>query len=72
MGPDGDRLFAEIHGRGGDGLAGLAGGLLPGTDVSELIAVILEDLEKNPPEGEGEGGIRALGLILGSPEFQRH
>ena len=72
VGPDGDRLFGEIHRRGGSGLPGLVDALLPGIDASELMAVIREDLQANPPEEENEGGVRALSLILGSPEFQRH
>ena len=72
VGPDGDRLFREIGKRGGSGLPGLTDALLPGIDSSQLIAVILEDLQANPPEEENEGGVRALSLILGSPEFQRH
>ena len=70
--PDGDRLFGEIRKRDGSGLPGLVDALLPGTDWSELMAVIQEDLQANPPEEENEGGVRALILILGSPEFQRH
>ncbi len=65
-------MFVEIHKRGGDGLPGLMHALLPGTDASELVAVIQEDLQANPPEERSEGGVRALSLILGSPEFQRH
>ena len=72
VGPDGDRLLAEIRRAGGEGLPGLAGALLPGVDSSELMTVIHDDLQANPPEKESEGGVRALGLILGSPEFQRH
>ena len=72
VGPDGDLLFGEIHKRGGDGLPGLVNALLPTSEPSELVAVILEDLQANPPQEENEGGVRALGLILGSPEFQRH
>ena len=71
VGPDGDRLFTEVRQRGGDGLPGLVDALLPGIDGSEFVAIIEEDLQTNPPE-EGAGGARALSLILGSPEFQRH
>ena len=72
VGLDSNRLFAGIRRRGGDGLPGLVTTLLPGIDASELMAVIREDLQANPPEQEREGGVRALSLILGSPEFQRH
>ena len=53
-------------------LTNLAAVLLPGTDASELIAIIQDDLEANPPEDTSQGSTRALSLILGSPEFQRH
>ena len=72
VGPDGNRLFGEMRTRGWDGVPGLAGALLPGTDTSELLAIIREDLQVNPPDGEREGLLRTLSLILGSPEFQRH
>ncbi len=72
VGPDGNRLFGEMRRRGGDGLPGLVEALLPGTDASELLAIIREDLQVNPPDGEREGLLRTLSLILGSPEFQRH
>ena len=72
VGPDGARMFAAIRNRGREGLPGLVDALLPGTNASELMTVIQEDLQTNPPEKESEGGLRALSLILGSPEFQRH
>jgi len=72
VGPDGNRLFGEMRRRGEDGVPGLAGALLPGTDATELLAIIREDLQVNPPDGEREGLLRTLSLILGSPEFQRH
>ncbi len=72
VGPDGDRLFGGIRSRGGSGLSGLVDALLPGTDTVELIAIIQEDFQANPPDGERESGARILSLILGSPEFQRH
>jgi len=68
----GDRLFDEIRRAGGEGLPGLVSALLPGVETAELMTVILDNLRTNPPEQENEGGVRALGLILGSPEFQRH
>jgi uncharacterized protein (DUF1800 family) len=72
VGPDGNRLFGDIRNQGGSVLPGLVDALLPGSDASELMAVIREDLQANPPEGEREGRMRTLSLILGSPEFQRH
>ena len=72
VGPNGDRLFGEIRDRGGSGLPGLVDALLPGTDTVELMAIIQEDFQTNPPDDEREGGVRILSLILGSPEFQRH
>lgn len=53
-------------------VAGLAQHFLPGVETGELESIILADLAgvegKKPEELAG----RALGLILGSPEFQRH
>ena len=72
VGPDGNRLFREIRNRDGEFLADLVDALLPGADASELIAVIREDLQANPPEGERGSRVRTLSLILGSPEFQSH
>ena len=72
VGPNGNRLFREILNGGGGSLLGLVDALLPGTDASELMAVIQDDLRDNPPEDEREGSVRALSLILGSPHFQRH
>ena len=72
VGPDGKRLFAAIREAGGYGLPGLVEALLPGVDATELLAVVRDELRANPPERENEGGVRALGLVLGSPEFQRH
>lgn len=53
-------------------VSGLASKILPGVRTDELESIILEDLA-----GAGTGNTRrlagrALGLILGSPEFQRH
>ena len=72
VGPDGERLFAEIREVGEDGLTGLVSALLPGVDPTDLTNVIHDDLRENPPDRQDEGGVRALSLILGSPEFQRH
>ena len=72
VGPNGNRLFTEIRNGGGDSLLGLVDALLPGTDASELMAVIRDDFRDHPPEDEKEGRVRALSLILGSPHFQRH
>lgn len=50
----------------------LADRILPGIDTTELESIILADLanaETRRPERLAQ---RALGLILGSPEFQRH
>ena len=72
VGPNGNRLFTEIRNGGGDSLLGLVDALLPGTDASELMAVIRGDFRDHPPEDEREGRVRALSLILGSPHFQMH
>jgi len=70
--PDGNRLLAEARERGEDPLSGLMDVLLPGVDTAELMAIIQEELRTNPPESARESRARALGLILGSPEFQSH
>jgi uncharacterized protein (DUF1800 family) len=48
----------------------LAARLLPGRDTRELVAAVGSDL-KAQPDGTARGN-RALGLILGSPAFQKH
>ena len=72
VGPDGGRLFGEIRAQGGELLPGLMDALLPGTDPSELMDIIQEDFQINPPDSQRGGRIRALSLILGSPQFQVH
>lgn len=72
VGPNGELLFEDIRRHAADPLEGMAAVLLPGTDPSELLAIIREDLQANPPARERDAGIRALSLMLGSPEFQRH
>jgi len=72
VGPDGERLFAEIREAGEDGLSGLVSALLPGVDPTDLTNVIHDDLREHPPDRQDEGGVRALGLVLGSPGFQRY
>ena len=70
--PDRNRIFGEIRRQGDDSVAVLLDALLPGTDTTELMAVIEEELQKTPPESDRESRLRVLGLILGSPEFQSH
>ncbi|MEC7847278.1 MAG: DUF1800 domain-containing protein [Gemmatimonadota bacterium] len=70
--PDSNRIFGEIRRRGEDSVAVLLDALLPGTDTTELMAVIKEELQTTPPESDRESRLRVLGLILGSPEFQSH
>ena len=50
----------------------LAAAVLPGTETSRLTALIRADLEDNPPVSAHDGATRALGMLLGSPEFQKH
>ena len=71
-GPGGSRLFREVREQSGDVLPGLMDALLPATAHADLATVIREDLQENPPASERAGRMRALGLILGSPHFQRH
>ena len=70
--PDRNRIFGEIRRQGDDSVAVLLDALLPGTDTTELMAVIEEELQTTPPESDRESRLRVLGLILGSPEFQSH
>ncbi|MFQ5888693.1 MAG: DUF1800 domain-containing protein [Gemmatimonadota bacterium] len=49
----------------------LLAALLPGRDTERLAAVILDDLEASEAVGRAVAR-RALGLALGSPDFQRH
>ena len=70
--PDRNRIFGEIRRQGEDSVAVLLDALLPGTDTTELMAVIEEELQTTPPESDRESRLRVLGLILGSPEFQSH
>ena len=70
--PDRNRIFGEIRRRGEDSVAVLLDALLPGTDTTELMAGIEEELQTTPPESDRESRLRVLGLILGSPEFQSH
>jgi uncharacterized protein (DUF1800 family) len=70
--PDGASLLAAAGAVGPTALDGLAAVMLPGTDTTELLAVIREDLERDPPGSDRQAAMRALGLILGSPEFQTH
>ena len=70
--PDSNRIFGEIRRQGEDSVAVLLDALLPGTDTTELMAVIEEELQTTPPESDRESRLRVLGLILGSPEFQSH
>jgi hypothetical protein len=61
--------------RGGEpqaALTGLTTALLPGVDASALRAGIAADLETQPADARpGARAGRAVGLVLGSPEFQR-
>jgi uncharacterized protein (DUF1800 family) len=70
--PGAESLFVAAASTGPTVVEGLAAVILPGADTTELLAVIREDLERDPPASDREAGIRALGLILGSPEFQAH
>jgi uncharacterized protein (DUF1800 family) len=70
--PDGPELFQQAEAVGPRTLHGLAAVLLPGVDTEALVLAIREDLQARPPESDREAGMRALGMILGSPEFQRH
>ena len=55
---------------GGDPVDSLAGRLLPGGGSDRVAEVVVADLASGAPAGVSRVE-RALGLILGSPEFQR-
>lgn len=71
---DGVRLDPEVRRAASDpgSLRELVGRLVPGAPTDRLEATILTDLGRDDDAGSGRGGARVLGLILGSPEFQRH
>ncbi len=50
----------------------LVAALLPGVEAPELEATIEADLAAHPASGHEARQARAVGLILGSPRFQRH
>ena len=60
--------------RGEDGapLEELAKRLLPGANTEILLATIRDELARSDTQTPREQASMALGLILGSPEFQRH
>jgi uncharacterized protein (DUF1800 family) len=65
--PDGRALI----GAGGDPLDAILAGVLPGGNVVELKAAIVADLDANAADANQRARLgRALGLALGSPEFQ--
>ncbi len=55
-----------------DPLASVARRLLPGAETDELVTAVREALAEEEPASPRETATRAVGLILGSPEFQRH
>jgi len=84
--PDGARIAGSRRGaRGSDAGAVGDGGpgraiedvldrLLPGVETARLQAAIIEDVEEQASSGDTNAralGMRAVGLALGSPEFQR-
>jgi uncharacterized protein (DUF1800 family) len=52
-------------------VAALARALLPGGGDSRLLATIAADVDRQPSADGGAAAARALGLLLGSPDFQR-
>jgi len=50
----------------------LAAAILPGVHSETLVSLIREDLAAEPPASKREGAARTLGMLLGSPEFQKH
>ena len=56
---------------GGSAVDAMASSLLPGVNTSRLVAAVQADLGAHPELTAQERNARALGLLLGSPEFQR-
>jgi uncharacterized protein (DUF1800 family) len=72
MRPDLQALVPGVDQRNpGAVVSGVLASVLPGTDTAALEKAILTDLEKNAAAQPRARTARALGLALGSPEFQR-
>ncbi|HET9984869.1 MAG TPA: DUF1800 domain-containing protein [Longimicrobiales bacterium] len=56
---------------GADPVPALAAALLPGQDTRALQATVRAELAKQPDASPRARAVRAAGLILGSPDFQR-
>ena len=78
---DGAQLLERASAESEDVIEGLAAVLLPGTDTRALVETIEGELGRGgtiKTELGGGGPVdeaaakSALGLVLGSPEFQRH
>jgi uncharacterized protein (DUF1800 family) len=72
MRPDLQALVPGVDQRNGAEMVNaVLAALLPGTDTNALGQAILADLEKNGAAQPRQRTARAMGLALGSPEFQR-
>ncbi len=69
---DGEALFARAEAAAPTPLEGLGLTVLPGVEIDGLVSVIQADFDEDPPGSARAAGIRALGMMLGSPEFQSH
>jgi uncharacterized protein (DUF1800 family) len=78
--PDGARLSGGLReagtrtGEAGRAIADVLQRLLPGVETARLQTAILADVQEQAAAGETTAralGMRAVGLALGSPEFQR-
>ena len=67
----GGRSLAEVRDDPELMVGAMAGQLLPGADTAELQRVVVDDLQGQDGSG-GSDARRAAGLLIGSPEFQRH
>jgi uncharacterized protein (DUF1800 family) len=72
MRPDLQALVPGVDQRNTEAMVnGVLASVLPGTDTEALGKAILADLEKNAAAQPRARTARAIGLALGSPEFQR-
>jgi len=56
----------------GDAITEIIEGVLPGVSAAPIAARVREDLDAQPGSADERArAVRALGLVLGSPEFQR-
>jgi hypothetical protein len=69
---DESRFAAALSARDADAqVAALARAVMPGTDDPHLFRTIADDVRQQARLDDRQRAERALGLLLGSPDFQR-